>query len=64
MTPRKPKTAPPPPEPDTPAESAEPYTVGTWAGRPNYECRFCRYATLDLEAIHRHVAGCRRRPTP
>ena len=27
--------------------SEAPYTVGTWAGMPNYQCALCPYATLN-----------------
>jgi rubrerythrin len=31
------------------------YTVGEWAGKPNYECTECSYATLDESLIRQHV---------
>lgn len=31
------------------------YTTSTWAGKPNYECTVCPYATLDEALIRQHV---------
>jgi len=33
----------------------EPFTVTTWAGHPNYECRRCSFKTLDREEAVQHV---------
>ena len=30
------------------------WTVGEWAGRNNYECAECKYATLSFGSIVRH----------
>lgn len=42
-----------------PAEARPPsdpgYSVGTWAGRPNYVCAACPFATLQEEEIQGHV---------
>ena len=34
--------------------SDAPYTVGTWAGMPNYQCALCPYATLNEADILEH----------
>ena len=31
------------------------YTTTMWAGKPNYECKVCPYATLDVDLIKQHV---------
>ncbi len=35
---------------------ARAYTVGTWAGRPNYRCGLCPFATLNAETLRAHMA--------
>jgi hypothetical protein len=41
------------------------YTVGSWHGLDNYCCLSCPFATLDREAIERHVAEQHRsKPRP
>lgn len=32
------------------------YTVGQWKTLPHYTCTRCRFDTLDLAAMERHVA--------
>lgn len=32
-----------------------PYRVGTWAGRPNYECRLCQFSTLNRATMNDHL---------
>jgi len=41
------------------------YTVGKWCGLPNYECKFCAYATLDKKRMINHVVKnkCRNEGT-
>lgn len=39
------------------------YTVGTWAGLPNYECRHCPFATLDEAEMLSHCIA-RHAPKP
>jgi hypothetical protein len=43
---REPAIAPEPPEPQ--------YILGTWAGRPRYQCRYCPFDTLDKQAALEH----------
>lgn len=38
-------------------EEPKDYRVTQWAGKPNYECLSCSYATLDEKKIRAHVAG-------
>lgn len=35
-----------------------PYTVGTWGGQPNYQCRWCAYAHLSERAAAIHGVSC------
>lgn len=30
------------------------YTIGVWGEFPNYECRHCEFATLDLDTMEDH----------
>jgi hypothetical protein len=45
----------------------EHYRIGTWKGRPNYECKYCPYSTVDGErdieehVTKKHLAGHVRR---
>lgn len=32
------------------------YTVGTWRGKDNYECKSCPYKTLSKRAMVAHIA--------
>lgn len=58
----------------TPAPAAEKdglsYRITSWKGLPNYECRFCPFATLDPSAPKTAAregcirTGCTRRPRP
>ena len=33
------------------------YTVGTWHGRENFECKHCAFATLDRRDMTKHSEG-------
>ena len=41
-----------------------PYTVGTWAGMPNYQCALCPYATLNEADILEHWQARHASPPP
>jgi negative regulator of sigma E activity len=38
------------------AAGARGYTIGTWHGRPNYECGRCVFKTLKRRAIAIHIS--------
>lgn len=38
----------------TKAKAEERFTVGSWAGHPNYECAACPFKTLNRVEIERH----------
>ena len=40
-----------------------PYTIGSWHGRPNYQCCFCPFASLSAGELLAHVRG-RHGPKP
>ena len=52
--------------PEEPTAEPEPehYTVGQWAGLPNYECRHCAYSTLVLAEIEQHQVEQHAPPPP
>lgn len=33
------------------------YTVSSWRGYPNYECKHCAFATLDQREMTKHSEG-------
>ena len=43
---------------------SEPYTVGAWAGMPNYQCNLCPYATLNEAEILEHWQARHAAPPP
>ncbi|MCI0550519.1 MAG: hypothetical protein L0287_06165 [Anaerolineae bacterium] len=43
----------PPPQPTEEPQIG--YTVGSWAGRPQYQCKECQFETLDLDAMLEHL---------
>ena len=44
--------------------SEAPYTVGAWAGMPNYQCSLCPYATLNETEILEHWQARHAAPPP
>lgn len=40
------------------------YEISSWKGLPNYECKFCAYATVDYEAALEHAADVHAPPDP
>lgn len=44
-------------------ENTDGYTVGHWGEFPKYECASCRYDTLELPDIKRHVYDEHVKPT-
>lgn len=62
-----PNTAPldiaaPPPVAGNESTADPGYTIGTWAGRPNYLCAACPFATLEEAEIRDHVLSHRVAP--